>query len=311
MTQIYRTVISIALGLLIAVSFTTQAQTPPRFLTLASPEGFPIIPLLEGWIRHPDGSRELVFGYINRNVDAVDVPVGENNYIEPAEFNGMQPDHFEAGGRGPQVFSVTLPPDRADEDVWWNIRSGDSNELLKVPGRARDSAYEIDFERPRPQGALSPLVGVGETGAQATGRMAVIADFPSPVRVGEQVDLAVNASDPSVRDPSDPRFREPLDLGVHWVKHQGPGDVTFTRHPETPEPVNPFQEGDPRRARWSGNDPKVGAIDGGNGVAKVMASFSAPGQYIIRTMVENWTAPDSSQGDQCCWTNVYQRVTVQ
>ena len=91
MTQTFRTVISIALGLLISVSFTTQAQTPPRFLTLAPPEGFPIIPILEGWIRHPDGSRELVFGYINRNEEAVDVPLGENNFIEPAEFNGMQP----------------------------------------------------------------------------------------------------------------------------------------------------------------------------------------------------------------------------
>jgi hypothetical protein len=311
MTQTFRTVISIALGLLISVSFTTQAQTPPRFLTLAPPEGFPIIPLLEGWIRHSDGSRELVFGYINRNEEAVDIALGDNNFIEPAEFNGMQPSHFEAGARGPQIFSVTLPPDRADEDVWWNIRSGSGNELLRVPGRARDNAYEIDFERPRPQGALSPLVGVGVNGAQATGRMAVIADYPGSVRVGQEVEIAVNATDPSVRDTSDPRFQEPLDLGVHWVKHQGPGDVTFTRHPDTPAPENPFDEGDPRRERWSGDDPKEGSIEAGNGVARIMASFSEPGQYIIRTLVENWSAPDSSQGDQCCSTSVYQRINVQ
>jgi hypothetical protein len=43
----------------------------------------------------------------------------------------------------------------------------------------------------------------------------------------------------------------------------------------------------------------------------VLASFSEPGQYIIRTQVENWTAPDSSQGDQCCSTTVYQRFNVQ
>ncbi|MEZ5491529.1 MAG: hypothetical protein R3F50_14600 [Gammaproteobacteria bacterium] len=308
MTQTFKTVISIALGLLLAVSFTTQAQTPPRFLTLSPPVGWPIIPLLEGWVRNEDGSITLIFGYINRNDEDVDVPVGENNYIEPSEFNGMQPGSFLAG-RGPQVFSVTLPPDRADEDVWWYIRSGDDSELLKVPGRARDSAYELDFIRPRPQGALRPTVGVGENGAQAAENMAVIADYPRTVQVGERIEMAINATDPSVRDSSDPRFREPLDLGVHWAKHQGPGNVTFSYHPDSPAPENPYNERDPRYARWEA-DPREGSIEAGNGVAKVWASFSAPGEYMIRTMVENWQAPDSSQGDQCCWTNVFQRVTV-
>ncbi|MCB1671087.1 MAG: hypothetical protein R3F41_03120 [Gammaproteobacteria bacterium] len=308
MTQKFRTVISIALGLLVTVSFNAQAQQPPRFLTLSPPEGFPIVPLLEGWVRNDDGSRTIIFGYINRNEDEVDVPVGENNYIEPAEFNGMQPGHF-ASGRGAQVFSVILPPDRADEDVWWYIRSGDKNELLKVPGRANASAYELDFIRPRPQGALRPLVGVGVDGAQAAENMAVIADYPRIVRVGERIEMAINAMDPSVRDPSDPRFKEPLDLGVHWAKHQGPGNVTFSYHPETPQPENPYNERDPRYARWEA-DPREASIEGGNGVAKVWATFSTPGEYLIRTMVENWQAPDSSQGDQCCWTNVYQRVTV-
>ena len=308
MTQTFRTVISIALGLLVTVSLNTQAQTPPRYLTLSPPDGFPVIPVLEGWVRNDDGSRTLIFGYINRNNVDVDVPVGENNYIEPAEFNGMQPEHFESG-RGPQVFSVVLPPDRADEDVWWYIRSGESMELLKVPGRARDGAYELDFERPRPQGALRPTVGVGEDGEQAGGNMAVIANYPRTVRVGERVELAVNATDPSERDPTDPRFQEPLDLGVHWAKHQGPGDVTFSLHPDSPAPENPYNERDPRYARWE-VDPKEGVIEAGDGVAKVWASFSAPGEYLIRTLVENWTAPDSSQGDQCCSTNVFQRVTV-
>ena len=26
--------------------------------------------------------------------------------------------------------------------------------------------------------------------------------------------------------------------------------------------------------------------------------------------VDNWSAPDSGSGDQCCWTNGYVRVTV-
>jgi hypothetical protein len=305
MNQTFKSIIGIILGFLLAIPFTTQAQTPQRFLTLSPQEDLPVIPVLEGWIRHEDGSRELVFGYINRNKESVDIPVSENNYIEPAEFNGMQPGHFEAGTRGPQVFSVTLPPERADQDVWWSIRSGSNNELLEVPGRARNSAYEIDFVRPRPQGTLSPLVGVGKSGTQATGRMAIITDYPTQVRAGQEVEIAVNASDPSVRDISDPRFSKPLDLGVHWAKHQGPGEVTFSHHPGSQAQENPYQKDDPD------NNPAFGIIKGGRGVFKVMVSFSEPGQYLIRTLVENWSAPDSSRGDQCCSTNVYQRINVQ
>ena len=48
----------------------------------------------------------------------------------------------------------------------------------------------------------------------------------------------------------------------------------------------------------------------GEGGGRVIATFAEPGEYLIRTLVENYKAPDSSAGDQCCWTNIYQRVTV-
>jgi hypothetical protein len=31
---------------------------------------------------------------------------------------------------------------------------------------------------------------------------------------------------------------------------------------------------------------------------------------MLRIMAENFRSPDSQDGDQCCWTNVYQKVTV-
>lgn len=310
MIQAIRTASIAAMGLLVAVSALAQAPRPDRFLSLSPPEGWPIIPLLEGWIANEDGSRTLVFGFINRNDEPVDVPIGENNYMEPAEFNGMQPTYFGGGARGAQTFTVTLPADRADEDVWWNIKSGTNNELLRVPGRAGNGAYELEFIRPRPQGALQPAVGIGVDGPQQPGVTAAIGDYPGTVRAGEEVTLSVNATDRSIRDTSDPRFEEPLDLNVTWFKHQGPGEVTFIRHPDSPEPKNPFNPEDPRYARWEAADPSVMRILGGRGVANVNVTFSEPGQYMIRTAVDVHTGPDSSQGDQCCSTNVYQRVTV-
>ncbi|MEQ8955047.1 MAG: hypothetical protein RL120_13025 [Gammaproteobacteria bacterium] len=296
------------LGCLLAFTLTAEAQQP-RFLSLSPPEGLPIIPVLEGWTANPDGTFSYSYGYINRNEVAIDIPVGPNNRIEPAEFNGDQPTHFEAG-RGTGVFTVTVPANQSDIDVWWIVKTGTSAEL-KVPGRNGVSAYELDFIRPRPQGALQPLVGIGENGPQSAGLFAQMADRPGGnVRVGQQVEIAINATDPAERDPTDPRFDEPLDMNVNFVKHQGPGEVTFERHPDSVVPENPYDEDDPRFARFREPAPTQTVIENSSGVAKVLATFSAPGQYVIRATVDVNTAPDSSYGDQCCWTNVYQRVNV-
>ena len=56
---------------------------------------------------------------------------------------------------------MTLPPDQAEIDVLWNLKTGD-NEVLNVPGRRGSSAYELDFILPRPQGSLQPLAAFGD-----------------------------------------------------------------------------------------------------------------------------------------------------
>ena len=85
----------------------------------------PIIPVLEGWIANPDGTTSFSFGIINRNEEAVEIPLGEGNYIEPAEFDGRQPTHFPAG-RTVGAFAVTVPESQQDDDVWWYLTTGES-----------------------------------------------------------------------------------------------------------------------------------------------------------------------------------------
>ncbi len=309
MRRMYKSLLAPAALLLMAVSPPSQGQDDqPRFLSLTPPEGLPIIPLMEGWVANEDGTTAISFGFINRNTDEdVEIPLGENNYIEPAEFDGMQPTHFPSG-RGTGVFTVTLPAGQEDTDVWWNLQTGES-EVLRVPGRRGASAYELDFIRPRPQGSLQPLAAFGDTELSA-GLFANISDYGASVAAGETVELVLNASDPAERDPEDPRFGEPLDMSVEFNKHQGPGEVTFVRDPNAPEPENPFDPDDPRFERFTGPADNEAVIEGGAGSAMVMATFSTPGDYIIRAVVTVHSAPDSSYGDQCCWTNVYQRVTV-
>ena len=45
-----------------------------------------VVPVYEGWEQNTDGTFNLVFGYFNRNWDeALDVPVGPDNILEPGE----------------------------------------------------------------------------------------------------------------------------------------------------------------------------------------------------------------------------------
>ena len=42
------------------------------------------VPVFEGWEPNPDGSFNLVFGYMNRNLDEhLAIPVGPDNQLEP------------------------------------------------------------------------------------------------------------------------------------------------------------------------------------------------------------------------------------
>ncbi len=303
----------VLIGLVPFATSLVQAQSSEnnRFLSLSPPEGLPIIPVMEGWIANPDGTTSISFGIINRNDEAMDIPVGENNFIEPARYDGIQLTHF-AAGRTVGAFAVTIPASETDIDVVWSIKTGDSDPLT-VPGRRGASAYELDFILPRPQGALQPLVGIGEDGSQAAGLYAVLEEYPrNPVGVGQQVLLTINATDPALRDPEDPRFTEALAMGVAFAKYQGPGEVEFTMHPDNEsDQENPYAEDDPRSRFFRPPGPNELEITGPSGIGQVYASFSEPGEYIIWTKVDVHKAPDSSNGDQCCWTNVYQRVRVQ
>jgi hypothetical protein len=315
MKKLSKLLISLIMPLLIAGVLPVQAQeaSPPKLLTLPGPNGFPVIPVMEGWAANADGTTSYSFGFINRNMEGpVDIPLGENNYIEPAQFDGMQPTHFDPG-HSVGAFSVTVPANMKDVDVWWHIVT--DGEDLKVPGRSTTAPYEIDFIRPRPQGSLQPLVGFGEIGERSAGLLARVEDYPGRVAAGDSVTLTVNAMDPSDRDPTDPRFGEPLPVRLVWMQHQGPGKIEFSRHESSPALEEEEPGGRISNRRVAKYDPALTSAETvtlplGQGVARINAVFSEPGEYIVRTRVDNFSASDSSLGDQCCWSNVLQRVTV-
>ena|SRR5690554_650308 len=303
-----RTVVGLALGtalmtsnMIPALAQTGSAANNP--LGLRPPSGLDVIPIMEGAYDNEDGSFTVSFGYHNRNSgQAMDIPFGPNNYIEPSQFDGMQPTHF-ATDRHTGVFTVTVPASMRDESIWWYIKTG-NNEILKVPGRIGKMGYTLD-KAPRPQGSISPRAWFVEGGPKGSDPEGLMSDTTLTVAAGESIELTAHADDPSIRDMTDPRNAKPIPLRVSWWHHQGDGSVTFTRHETTPEPEEPAPGS---RARRLGEHEVK--LNDGKGTAHVYATFSQPGEYMIRTLVDNWDATDSTEADQCCWTNLFQKVTV-
>ena len=167
MRRMYKSLLAPAALLLMAVSPLSQGQDDqPRFLSLTPPEGLPIIPLMEGWVANEDGTTTISFGFINRNTDEdVDIPIGENNYIEPAEFDGMQPTHFPVRPRRDRgVFHVTVPASYEDGEhavVWTITANGWTN---ATPGRVGIPALQLDYG-PRAMGSVPPVVRFSADGS--------------------------------------------------------------------------------------------------------------------------------------------------
>jgi hypothetical protein len=272
-----------AAAVAIALLSTQAVEAQQRFpLAPQNQRGVTVSPFFEGWYANPDGTYTLSFGYFNRNLsETVDIPIGPDNRIEPAEFDGMQPTSFPPvnyGGfnarRERGVFTITVPAEYRDRDIVWTLRV--QGEELRVPGRMTSPAYELGYV-PMAMGSMPPIVRFSPTGAAGQGPRGVTADAVLNARVGTPLPLTIYAQDTGEREERYP-------VNVTWQKHQGPGTVEFS----------------PRTAR----------IELGASEAATTATFSEPGEYLLRARVDNFTAPDSTFADQCCWTNGYVRVNV-
>jgi hypothetical protein len=78
-------------------------------------------PAFEGWFSNPDGTFSILFGYYNRNQkQELDIPVGEENRIEPGGPDKGQPTHFLPSRRW-GVFTVTVPGDFGSNKLTWTM----------------------------------------------------------------------------------------------------------------------------------------------------------------------------------------------
>src|SRR5436190_7583302 len=90
-------VVSLCLCVSVFAQNPAQAQLPTELAQVRFNSGQNIVPYFEGWIRNPDGTFDLVFGYFNRNwKEELTIPAGSDNNVEPGGPDAGQPTYFLA-----------------------------------------------------------------------------------------------------------------------------------------------------------------------------------------------------------------------
>ena len=80
-------------------------------------KGQTVSPAYEGFEANPDGSYNLLFGYMNRNwLEEVDVSTGPDNFFSPGPEDRGQPSHF-LPRRNRFIFKVQVPADFGDQEL--------------------------------------------------------------------------------------------------------------------------------------------------------------------------------------------------
>src|SRR5262245_23985057 len=267
-----------SLMLAAAVAAVAAQQLP---LEPIRERGQGVYPVYEGWYKNSDGSFTFLIGYFNRNTkEAIDVPIGPNNTVEPGGPDLGQPRHFDPR-RGWGVFTIRVPADFGTKKLVWTINVNGLN--ASVPMHLDPNWFIEPFEdaasRNRP-----PAVRFEPSGRPFLGP-------PDGIRaelttlVGERLLLMLYATDVKPMNNLSPRQRSAARerLDITWSKFRGPGTVVFAD--ATPDVEKP------------------------GGRAATTAVFDRPGEYILRAEANDETG-EGGGGFQCCWTSVHVQVTV-
>ena len=159
-------------------------------------------PAFEGWRPNPDGTFNMMFGYMNENwKEAPDAPVGENNYFEPGDADRGQPTHF-LPRRNRFTFEVTVPSDWGDRELVWTLNV---NGLERKAYATLKADYLVDnMVIASETGSLGAGTSSPESRANIPPVVTVQGDSIRAARVGEPLELDTLVIDDGLPDPTDP-----------------------------------------------------------------------------------------------------------
>ena len=263
----------------------------------------------------------MLVGYFNRNTkQEFDIPAGPNNRIEPGGPDQGQPTHFNAG-RQWGVFTIKLPKDFGTKKLTLDDRRQRLHQHDHAPhatpttssSRSRTPANKntppkLKFEPNGPIFTGPPNDDRREVHRHRR-RAAAAAPCGCPTKVRRSTcpsraagagrgargaDAAAGAAGATgatgaaggrgaARGAAPEGFTPPPPMALTWTKFRGPGDVKFDN-----------------------NKPSIDRAADGKAVTN--ATFSAPGDYILRVEGNDSTGSGGG-GFQCCWSNAHVGVT--
>jgi hypothetical protein len=228
-----------------AAAITLQAQAPapapaPKPTELSNihfNSGQSVVPYFEGWIRNPDGTFDLVFGYFNRNwQQELAIPAGPDNTVELGGPDAGQPTFF-LPRRQRFVYRVRVPKDFGKKEVVWSITA---NGRIEHAFGSLIREQEITERVVMTNGGYDP--GLNDPNKPPSVTVAPIA---SPM-AGSPVTLSVSVTDdglPKPRATAAPKAASsgsfgaqvnssggtprPTGLTVSWMQYGGPAKVAF------------------------------------------------------------------------------------
>jgi hypothetical protein len=281
--------IAIALGITGAVISAQQLPSEPRRGFGASITG-----AFEGWYPSPDGSRTFLVGYLNRNADqALDVPIGPNNRIEPGGPDLGQPTHFLPGRRH-GVFSIAVPKDftSPEQRLTWTIVA--NGQTTVIPIRLHADYLVSPFADVAVKNT-PPILRFEENGRSMQGPVALLSGAATrTTSIGSPLSLPVFASDDAKYASGTMALpvKPPPPVRLSWSKYRGPGRVTFDNA-----------------------QPPLQVLAGGNvnvpfsGRSMTTARFTEPGEYVLHVTALDYSG-EGGGGEVCCWTTALVKVSV-
>jgi hypothetical protein len=281
-------------SLISAILFASTAfaqGTPQVSMEPPHTAGQAVTAAFEGWYPDPKGAGNVILiGYYNRNQkEALDIPIGPNNRIDPGGPDRGQPTHF-APGRQWGVFSITVPKDFGpDNKLTWTIVS--NGKTTAVPFSLNSlwviSPF-IDATKNTP-----PFIGFDESGPFLQGPPRGISKSLTTA-IQDPLPLTVWVADDANVPPMLQAFVKSIPaVMVSWSKFGGPGDVKFAS--EKPK-VEKFEFKAPPNTAYTGK-------------AATTATFSQPGDYVLEITANDLSGPGGG-GFQCCWSSAQVKVTV-
>lgn len=273
----------VALGTLFIEAVTLRAQgpspgsyTPPGLPTEITQVRFnagqSVVPYFEGWIKNPDGTFEMVFGYFNRNwKQEISVPVGPDNKVEPllgttGDLN--QPTYF-LPRRHRFIYRVRVPANFGKQSVVWTLTTNGRTERAYgelIPEQEinervvmTNGSFDPGHDDPNKQPTLTVVTTATATVNTPLALKVQAADdgLPKPRQASTPKPVATAgtaAPSPFTAQVNSSGPRRVLGLRVTWKQYRGPAKAVFL-------PEDPI------------------AVSGSQGETETAVRFSEPGTY--------------------------------